>query len=256
MIKSKLKLFYKKNKNKSRLIIFIHGAACDHTFWVYQSRYFFNKNFSIISLDLPGHGTNPTKSLESIEALSSLIKKLIKEISYKEIYLIGHSMGSLICLDIAMDNLKPIKKFFLIGTSYPMHVNKKLLLKSKNNQNLAIKDMISWSLPDKIKLNGSNLIGLNLPNFINVIMSNSQKGLLYKDLLACNNFIVKEDHFKKINTPVTIISGDKDIMTPKKSAKILNDMLSVSNIEVMHDVGHFQPLEDPLGLNKIILRNI
>ena len=137
-----------------------------------------------------------------------------------------------------------------------MHVNKKLLLKSKSDQDLAIKKMISWSFPDKIKLNGSNLIGLNLPNFINVIMSNSKKGLLYKDLLACNNFIVKEEYIKKIKTPITIISGDKDIMTPKKSAKLLNDMLSVSNFEVIHDVGHFLPLEDPLELNKIILRNI
>ena len=256
MIKTKLKLFYKKNASRSRLIIFIHGAACDHTFWVYQSRYFFNKNFSIISVDLPGHGTNESRALNSIEALSSLIKNLIKNIAYKEIYLIGHSMGSLICLDTALANLKPIKKIFLIGICYPMHVNKKLLLKSKSDQDLAIKKMISWSFPDKIKLNGSNLVGLNLPNFINVIMSNSKKGLLYKDLLACNNFIVKEEYIKKIKTPITIISGDKDIMTPKKSAKLLNDMLSVSNFEVIHDVGHFLPLEDPLELNKIILRNI
>ena len=243
MIKSKFKIFYKKNQNKSRVIIFIHGAACDHTFWVYQSRYFFNKNFSIISLDLPGHGTNTSKVLDSIKALSCLIKKLIKDISYKEIYLIGHSMGSLICLDTAIANLKLIKKIFLIGTCYPMHVNKELLLKSKNNQNLAIKDMISWSLPDKIKLNGSNLIGLNLPNFINVIMSNSKTGLLYKDLYACNNFIMKEDEIKKIKTPITIISGDSDIMTPKKIAKNLHDRLSVSNFEVINDAGHFQPLE-------------
>ena len=256
MIKSKLKLFYKKIQNRSRLIIFIHGAACDHTMWVYQTRYFFNKNFSIISLDLPGHGTNSSEALNSIKAFSALIKKLIKDLSYKEIYLIGHSMGSLICLDIALDNLKPIKKIFLIGVCYPMHVNKKLLLKSKNDQNLAIKDMISWSLPDKIKLNGSNLVGLNLPNFINVIMSNSKKGLLYKDLLACNDFIMKKDDIKKIKTSIIIISGDNDVMAPKKSAKLLNDMLSVSNFELIHDVGHFQPLEDPLKLNKIILRYI
>ena len=256
MIKPKLKLFYKKKENRSRLIIFIHGAACDHTFWVYQSRYFFSKKFSVISLDLPGHGTNSSKSLKSIKALSNLVKKLIKDLSYKKIYLIGHSMGSLICLDTALANLKPIKKIFLIGTCYPMHVNKKLLLKSRNDQDLAIKDMISWSLPDKIKLNGSNLIGLNLPNFINVIMSNSKKGLLYKDLLACNNFIIKEDEIKKIKTPITVISSDNDIMTPQKSAKLLNDMLPVSNIEVLHDVGHFQPLEDSLELNKIILKNI
>tara|TARA_A100001011_G_scaffold138006_1_gene145633 strand:- start:10726 stop:11499 length:774 start_codon:yes stop_codon:yes gene_type:complete len=256
VIRSKLKLFYKKNKQKSRLIIFIHGAACDHTLWVYQSRYFFNKNFSTITLDLPGHGTNTSKPLNSIKAFSNLIKQLIKNVSYNEIYLIGHSMGSLICLDTALAKLKPIKRIFLIGVSYPMNVNKNLLLKSKCDQNLAIKDMISWSLSDKIKLNGSNLIGLNLPNFINVIMSNSKTGLLYKDLYACNNFIMKEDEIKKIKTPITIISGDSDIMTPKKIAKNLHDRLSVSNFEVINDAGHFQPLENPIELNKIILKYV
>ena len=78
MSNSQLKVFYKKNKSKSPLIIFIHGAACDHTLWLYQTRYFFNKNFSIVSIDLPGHGKNLTKPLDSIKALSNLIKKLIK----------------------------------------------------------------------------------------------------------------------------------------------------------------------------------
>ena len=45
-----------------------------------------------------------------------------------------------------------------------------MLNKSKNNQELAIKDMIEWALPDRIKLNGSSLIGTNLPNLINVII--------------------------------------------------------------------------------------
>ena len=61
-----------------------------------------------------------------------------------------------------------------------MQVNKSLLLKSKTDQDLAIKDMINWSLSDKIKLNGANLIGLNLPNLINVIMSSSRKDYYIK----------------------------------------------------------------------------
>ena len=151
MNNSQLKVYYKKNTGKSPLIIFIHGAACDHTLWLYQTRYFFNKNFSVISMDLPGHGKNSSKPLNSIKELSNLIKKLIKRLPNKEIYLVGHSMGSLICLETSLANFKEIKKIFLIGTSYPMQVNKSLLLKSKTDQDLAIKDMITWSLSDQIK---------------------------------------------------------------------------------------------------------
>ena len=225
MNNSQLKVYYKKNTSKSPLIIFIHGAACDHTLWLYQTRYFFNKNFSVISMDLPGHGKNLTKPLNSIKGLSDLIKKLIKSLPNKEIYLVGHSMGSLICLETSLANFREIKKIFLIGTSYPMQVNKSLLLKSKTDQDSAIKDMINWSLSDRIKLNGANLIGLNLPNLINVIMSNSRKGLLYKNLLACNNFILNKNKIEEVKTPFTIIAGSNDIMTSKKNSEILNDML-------------------------------
>ena len=78
--------------------------------------------------------------MNSIKELSNLIKKLIKRFPNKEIYLVGHSMGSLICLETSLANFKEIKKIFLIGTSYPMQVNKSLLLKSKTDQDLAIKE--------------------------------------------------------------------------------------------------------------------
>ena len=237
MNNSQLQVYFKKNTSKSPLIIFIHGAACDHTLWLYQTRYFFNKNFSVISIDLPGHGKNLSKPLNSIKELSNLIKKLIKRLPNKEIYLVGHSMGSLICLETSLANFKEIKKIFLIGTSYPMQVNKSLLLKSKTDQDLAIKDMINWSLSDRIKLNGANLIGLNLPNLINVIMSNSRKGLLYKNLSACNNFILNKNKIEEVKTPFTIIAGSNDIMTSKKNSEILNDMLFDSNLEIINNVG-------------------
>ena len=88
MNNSQLQVYFKKNTSKSPLIIFIHGAACDHTLWLYQTRYFFNKNFSVISMDLPGHGKNLSKPLNSIKELSNLIKKLIKRLPNKEIYLV------------------------------------------------------------------------------------------------------------------------------------------------------------------------
>ena len=118
-------------------------------------------------------------------------------------------MGSLVCLETSLYNIDIIKKIILIGVSYPMQVNEVLLNKSKKDQDLAIKDMINWSLTDSIKLNGSKIIGTDLPNLINVIMSNSKEGLLYKNLLACNNYVLNKSKLSKVSIPFTIIAGEK-----------------------------------------------
>ena len=252
MIKNKLKFFYKKKSNSSPLIIFIHGAACDHTLWAFQNRYFYNRNYSTLLIDLPGHGENINNPLSSIKSMSNLVIDLIKKLSYKKVYLVGHSMGSLICLNTAIENISLIKKVILIGVSYPMQVNDILLKKSKSDQNEAIQDMINWSLTSNIKLNGANLIGINLPNLISVVMSNTKKGVLYKDLLACQSFTIDERKLKKLNVPFTIIAGENDIMTPINSSKNLNNILKNSSMHVIKGVGHFHTLESPLEVNKII----
>ena len=251
-----LKIFYKENKKSSPLLVFIHGAACDHTLWCYQSRYFFNIGFSTLTLDLPGHGLNESNALSSISEMSSLINNLLKKFTQKNIVLIGHSMGSLICLDVASLNPSKFKKLILIGTSYPMNVSKDLLNKSKNNQAEAINDMIQWSLPSNVKLNGSNLIGLDLANLVSVIMNNTPRGVLYKDLLACNSFVLKNENIMSIKALITIIAGKKDIMTPIRSSKNLIDLIPNSTLISIKNVGHFHTLESPIEVNKIIEKSL
>lgn len=251
-----LKIFYKENKRSSPLIIFIHGAACDHTLWCYQSRYFFNIGCSTLTLDLPGHGLNQSKPLLRISEMSSLINNLLKKVKQNNIILIGHSMGSLICLDVAASNPEKLKKVILIGASYPMNVSKDLLNKSKKNQEEAINDMIQWSLPSNVKLSGSNLIGLNLANLVSVIMNNTPSGVLYKDLLACNNFSLKSEMIKSIKALITIIAGEKDIMTPIKGSKNLIEILPSITLNSIKQVGHFHTLENPIEVNKIIRKSL
>ena len=45
-------------------------------------------------------------------------------------------------------------------------------------------------------------------------------------------------------------------MTSKKNSQILNEMLYNSNLEIIKNVGHFHPLECPLEVNNIIIKNL
>ena len=59
------------NKNKP-LIIFVHGSGLTHMTWVLQTRYFAFHGYSVLALDLPGHGLSGGESLKSIEDIDDI----------------------------------------------------------------------------------------------------------------------------------------------------------------------------------------
>ena len=52
---------------KKPLIVFIHGSGLSHITWVLQTRYFAFHGYSVLAIDLPGHGYSEGPALESIE---------------------------------------------------------------------------------------------------------------------------------------------------------------------------------------------
>ena len=88
------------DKNKP-LIIFLHGSGFDHTVWMLQTRYFAFHGYSVLALDLPGHGLSKGECLVSIEDMARWIYKVIEKLGSKEVSLIGHSQGCLISLECA-----------------------------------------------------------------------------------------------------------------------------------------------------------
>ena len=64
------------DKNKP-LIIFVHGSGLTHMTWVLQTRYFAFHGYSVLALDMPGHGLSSGKSLKSIEDMADWISNVI-----------------------------------------------------------------------------------------------------------------------------------------------------------------------------------
>ena len=75
MYKINKKYNYKKFGKNSPLIIFIHGAGCDQTFWALLNRYYFLKAYSTLAINFPGHGDNIDKGLKTIDEMANYVKK-------------------------------------------------------------------------------------------------------------------------------------------------------------------------------------
>ncbi len=69
----------------------MHGSGLTHIVWSLHEQFLATKGYSILSVDLPGHGNSEGPAIKSIEEISEWIKKSMEELKIKEISFIGHS---------------------------------------------------------------------------------------------------------------------------------------------------------------------
>ncbi len=78
-----------------KTIVFVHGWTCDESSWSQQVP-FFEKNYRVITLDLPGHGKSgsPSKGPLTMDLFARSIEAVRVEAKAGKIVLVGHSMGT------------------------------------------------------------------------------------------------------------------------------------------------------------------
>lgn len=226
-------------------VVFIHGAANDHSVWNSQCRYFGAHGWNAFAVDLPGHGKSEGKPLDSIDALANWIESCLTALGVDNVALVGHSMGSLIALAVASRNQEKIKKLVMIGTAIPMPVSETLLSLSRDNPEAAYKLINQYSLSDRAKLGSNDIPGMSICDVSIKLMNRSKPGVLYADFTACNQYKDGIEAARKVACPVLLILGSEDKMTPAKRASGLVDEFKTVKTEKMPQSGHSLMLEQP-----------
>ena len=104
-------------------IVFVHGAANDHSVWALQSRYFAHHGFDAIAVDLPGHGRSSGTPIDSVEAIADWLAGLLDAVQLERVTLVGHSLGALATLEAAARHATRIERIALLGPAVPMAVS-------------------------------------------------------------------------------------------------------------------------------------
>jgi pimeloyl-ACP methyl ester carboxylesterase len=77
------------------------------------------------------------------------------------------------------------------------------------------------------------------------VLEQSQPGVLFKDLSACNSYQNGLTAAAEIKVPTTFILGERDMMTPAKAGKMLAAALPNSRTVVLPGAGHMMMVERP-----------
>ena len=238
----------KKIKNTNP-IIFVHGTGMDHTVWTLPVRHFLRKKKDVLAIDLPGHGNNKDKALSSIPNIADYIFTFLDKNSISNFSIVGHSMGSLIGLEMASKQPERVNALSMIGTAFPMQVNDALLDSAKNNSQIAIDILTFMGYSYSSRIGGNKNPGIWMTESTKRLMQKSGKGVIYKDLKACADFTDGLDKARRVKANVQLILGSNDYLTPKFKAQDLIQAFKNPVVEEIKGSGHSLMMEEP---NKVL----
>ncbi len=121
-------IFYLKNfhtfDESKKTLVFNYGLVCSNHHWRYQVDYFDQQGYQILMHDYRGHfqssGKNDVAKI-TFPQIAKDIKDLCDFLGIKKAYMLGHSMGVNICLQLAKDYPDLVQGMILIsGTFMPV----------------------------------------------------------------------------------------------------------------------------------------
>lgn len=228
-------------------VLFIHGAANDHSVWALQSRYFAHHGWNVLAVDLPGHGKSPSPALSSIETMADWCAEVMSGARIEQAAIVGHSMGSLIALELAARHPERVTKIALVGTAFPMKVSEALLGAARAEDHAAL-DMINvWGHSGAGQMGGNRAPGQWMMGAGMRLMERNAKPL-HRDFSACNDYQGAVTSASRITCPALVIAGNRDLMTPAKSAQALAGQLPNASVTVLDGAGHDIMSEQPDAL--------
>jgi pimeloyl-ACP methyl ester carboxylesterase len=226
-------------------VAFVHGAGLDHSSFGLQSRYFGYHGCNVLALDLPGHGRSEAPPLPSIQEMADWVKHVLDKARVPKASIVGHSMGSLVALEFAARHPAQCERIAFIAVGYPMKVSEAFLEAARNNDYTAFDMQTIWGHAAQVALGGNPNPGMWMYGDALARLERLAPGVLYTDLRACNDYGVGAESAARVKCPALFILGRRDVMTPPRTAKLLQEKIAGAKTVEIPPSGHSLMAEAP-----------
>ncbi len=239
-------LHYFLHEGESRLrtpLVLIHGAGGDHLSWPPEMRRL--PGYRVITLDLPGHGKTAGTGRQSVQDYARDVAGFMDTLGLFRAVFVGHAMGGAIALALALDYPDRVAGIGLISTGPILPIPSSVIENAVNLSTLplAIKSLQEISLGSQTPE--------NLKGTVFKRLAETRQTLLLDDLLACDRFNVT-DRLNAIRTPVLVVCGTDDKLTPLHFSEILSSQIPGAALQTVEGAGHMLVFEQPARLAKLV----
>ncbi len=217
-------------------LVFIHGSGGTGEIWQYQLEAF-------PGAVAPTHPGPPNRGIISPgEGNTRWLHGLIAENGYRDVVLVGHSLGGGIALQYALDYPGDLKAIVPVGSGARLRVHPDYL---KELEAAVSGDAGPWLKRQEERT------ALMEPTFQQKFLERRRAtgpAPQLNDLRACDKFDVM-DRVGEIKLPTLLICGTEDVMTPVKYHQFLADRLPDARLVIIPGTTHYVFTEKPAEVN-------
>jgi pimeloyl-ACP methyl ester carboxylesterase len=86
------------------------------------------------------------------------------------------------------------------------------------------------------------------------LMERANPGVIHADLKACNEYVAGLEHAAAVRCPALLILGERDMLTPARSATRLAEALPEAETVILKGCGHAMLAEQPNAVLDQLIR--
>lgn len=240
------------SKGEGPPIVLLHALGGSlHAWWgVLES---LSLHHHVVALDLRGAGrTEAGRGTFSIQSWARDVTALIGALELPAVTLVGHSLGSLIAQQVALDQPEAVDNLVLVGgiswfePPTKEQYAKRAELVEADGMDALVDEWLPGAIAPRNHATNPQLVGLLRDLFLRNNPTSYAKACR---ALASAPLIKRED----IGQPTLLIVGDHDRSAPIAMTEELHRQIPVSRVRVIANAAHWITLEQPDEITAAIL---
>ncbi|KMQ67154.1 alpha/beta hydrolase [Chryseobacterium sp. FH2] len=243
--------FEKKGNGKETLVL-LHGFMENISIWSDMEPHL-SENFSLLKIDLPGHGQSDIiAEVQTMELVAEEVKKVLEDQKLEKVHLLGHSMGGYISLGFAEKYPEYLKSLTLFFSTYlPDDAEKKeQRIKSYRIIKDAFPHYVRAGVPNLFNPNERDVLEGKIETALETALSTNNLGALasVKGMVERTD---KKHVLENLEAKILVLAGKHD--NAVKTELMIKNLPDRTNIKsYVLDCGHNGHWEKPSICAEII----
>ena len=245
-------LHYEISGNGKKPLVLLHGFMENNTIWDEMETHL-SKDFTLIKIDLPGHGKSKVyQEIHTVELMAEKVKEVIDALKLEKINLLGHSLGGYVSLAFAEKFPEILESMTLFFSTTLADDDEK---KQIRRRSIAVIDenfetFVKTSIPNLFSNNEKDILEGKIELAKNIAKSTNKEGVKAAQLGMAER-PDRTEILENLDAKILIIAGKYD--NAVKTENLLKIIPEKTNIKTyVLDCGHNGHWEKPTICAEII----
>ena len=236
------------SKKGDQTIVLLHGYL--ETLYIYtEFSFLLEKNYRVISIDLPGHGlSGSNEEVNTMDFSAAVVVDVLDKCGVEKAFVAGHSMGGYVA-QACVENYPNRFKGLILLNSVPFPDSEEKKADREREISLVQSSMLNRiaeiSIPRMYSADNLRKLDEKILETIEICETHDPKGIV-----AClRGMMQRKDYSQFIkglkDTPTLFIYGNKDKFNPIERVNAIAEEFANVEVKIIENTGHNSFIEEP-----------